>query len=61
MVEEKEFISLTELACLLGVCVQTIHNWRRAGKLPAELKMATHCLRWRKSEIDKWIETNRRQ
>ena len=51
-----EMINVHEVAVLLGVSHHTV--WRRAKDptFPKAFKQSARCNRWRKSEIDKWLQ-----
>ncbi len=50
-------MSLPELARYLGMAERTIYDWAQTGRLPAFKLGATW--RFRRSEIDAWLETQR--
>ena len=50
-------MSLPQVARYLGMKERTIYNWVQAGKIPAFKLGATW--RFRRSEIDAWLETQR--
>ena len=52
-----ELMSLPEVASYLGMAERTIYMWAQNGKLPA-FKLGASW-RFRKSEIDAWLETQR--
>lgn len=52
-----ELMSLPEVADYLGMAERTIYMWAQNGKLPA-FKLGVSW-RFRKSEIDAWLETQR--
>ena len=49
------YVSLAELAAELKVSVQTIYDLRSKGRGPHGFRVGTQ-LRFRKSEIDAWVE-----
>lgn len=49
------YLSLAELAAELKVSVQTIYDLRSRGRGPHGFRVGTQ-LRFRKSEIDAWVE-----
>jgi prophage regulatory protein len=48
-----------EVLRLLDVGSVTLWRWRKAGNFPSPIKMASGTLRWRKSDLDAWIESRR--
>ena len=52
-----ELMSLPEVAAYLGMAERTIYMWAQNGKVPA-FKLGA-AWRFRKSEIDAWLETQR--
>ena len=52
-----ELMSLPEVAAYLGMAERTIYMWAQNGKVPA-YKLGTSW-RFRKTEIDAWLETQR--
>jgi predicted DNA-binding transcriptional regulator AlpA len=51
-----KFLSLKEVAGLLGVNQSTIHRWRKAGKLPRPFVEPWGGPRWAADEIAKCIK-----
>jgi excisionase family DNA binding protein len=56
-VTSSELMSLSEVAQYLGMAERTIYLWAQERKLPA-FKLGSSW-RFRRSEIDAWLETNR--
>ena len=52
-----ELMSLQEVASYLGMAERTIYMWAQNGKVPA-FKLGA-AWRFRKSDIDAWLETQR--
>ncbi len=57
MPESTDFYNVTTLAQHLGVSTQTIRRWIRSGKLPAPIVLSPTVRRWKKTEIESWLET----
>ena len=57
MPESTDFYNVTTLAQHLGVSTQTIRRWIRNGKLPAPIVLSPTVRRWKKAEIESWLET----
>ena len=53
---ESDFYNVTTLAQHLGVSTQTIRRWIRSGKLPAPIVLSPTVRRWKKAEIESWLE-----
>lgn len=49
-------ISAPELAEQMNVSTQTIRRWWKAGQMPAPRRFGRRVIRWRRSDIDEWIE-----
>lgn len=50
------FMSVREVAAYLTLATSTIHRMTREGNLPAPTRIGKKTIRWRRSEIDKWLE-----
>ena len=48
-------LTAKELARLLGVAPCTVWTWHAAGRIPLPVKIGG-VTRWRRSEIEQWIE-----
>lgn len=57
---EDRLLKVSELAEFLGVYPSTIYRWLRRGMLPQPFEIGEKAVRWRQSEIEKWLEENRR-
>lgn len=47
-----------QVAEYLGIARKTFYNWRVEGRGPEPITMGT-TLRWRRADVDQWIETQR--
>tara|TARA_B100001540_G_C15538819_1_gene520409 strand:+ start:242 stop:433 length:192 start_codon:yes stop_codon:yes gene_type:complete len=57
---EKELLSRTECAVKLGVSVQTIYRWERAGKFVPSVRFnKLSQAKYLKDDVDNWIRNNR--
>jgi predicted DNA-binding transcriptional regulator AlpA len=56
--EDKPSVLLdaSEFARLLSISKATLWRLRENGKLPQPIALTSQCLRWRRSEIEAWIE-----
>jgi excisionase family DNA binding protein len=50
----ERLLAIDEVAQMLGVTKSTIYSWRQQEKIP-HVKLGTRCLRFRESDILKWI------
>ena len=57
---EDRLLKVAELAKFLGVAPSTIYRWLECGKLPRPFELGEAAVRWRMSEIEAWLEENRR-
>ncbi len=48
-----------DVADLFGVSVETVLRWHRSGKLPGGYRLASNVLRWRSSELERWLVATR--
>jgi predicted DNA-binding transcriptional regulator AlpA len=49
-----EFLSIDDLALILGYPVQTLRYWRKTGKGPRSAKIGKRIL-YRRAEVEAWI------
>ena len=49
-------LDAAELAELLRVSKPTIWRLREKCKLPPAISLTSQCVRWRKSDVESWIE-----
>jgi len=57
---DDRLLKVSELAKFLGVAPSTIYRWLDSGKLPQPFDLGDAAVRWRKSEIEDWLEDSRR-
>jgi len=55
---KSKLLTTEELAKYLGVPIGTIYRWRTMGTGPPAMRVGRH-LRFRKDEVDAWLETRR--
>lgn len=48
-------IEVKEFARLIDVSTATLWRMRSAGKLPPEVKLSAGCVRWRRSDVERWV------
>lgn len=51
------FLRRADVLKLLGVNNATLFRWRKAGKFPPPMKLTAGSLRWRKTDVDAWLES----
>ncbi|HEY58986.1 MAG TPA: helix-turn-helix domain-containing protein [Anaerolineae bacterium] len=54
----KEWLTLGEVAQLLGVHPSTVRNWADSGKMPVHRTQGGH-RRFRRSEVELWLQSQR--
>ena len=52
---EKQMLSASEVAALIGVSSVTLWRLRKRPDFPKGLKISERCLRWRKGQIEDWL------
>jgi prophage regulatory protein len=57
---DDRMLKVSELAEFLGVAPSTIYRWLERGKLPQPYEIGESAVRWRKSEIETWLEERKR-
>jgi len=57
MTATKEFLTLKEVANYLQLNERTLYKWAQKGSIPASKLGSTW--RFRKSDIDSWVETKK--
>ena len=54
---DDQLVTAHELAEQMNVSTQTIRRWWKSGHMPAPRRFGRRVIRWRRSEIEQWIET----
>ena len=54
--ERKLLLSAAEVGALLGVNRSTVWCWDSSGRIPRPVRIGSKCTRWRRAEIEAWIE-----
>ena len=52
-----ELLTRQQVEKILKVRRSTIYKWLRLGMLIQPIKMSSGCVRWRKSELEDWIDS----
>lgn len=56
--DNNTLISANQIAVRANVTVGTVWFWSRNNpQFPSPLKLSARCTRWRKSEIDDWLDS----
>jgi predicted DNA-binding transcriptional regulator AlpA len=58
--KSSEFLTSFQVADLIGVSPWTLLYWRRRHQGPPFVKMASHTLRYPRTELETWLESLRR-
>ncbi|MGO4909027.1 helix-turn-helix transcriptional regulator [Pseudorhodobacter sp. W20_MBD10_FR17] len=53
------FLRRTDVLRLLDVNPATLWRWRKAGGFPSPITLTSRNLRWRKADLDAWLESRR--
>jgi len=56
---EERFLTMKEVANLMGLDRSTIYNWKRKGLLPY-YKIGKRAVRFKLAEVLQWLETQKR-
>lgn len=51
-----QLVRQEEAAALLSVSPRCMENWRYRGEGPDFVRVSGRCVRYRRSDLDKWIE-----
>ncbi len=54
-----ELLRMRDVADVLGVSTRTVQRWVDEGRLPAPFVLSSRALRWRRSEVEAWLEGRR--
>ncbi|MCY9873217.1 helix-turn-helix transcriptional regulator [Vibrio barjaei] len=57
---KQEFFRMADIAKMLGVSVSTLKFWRRKGNFPTPLKVSSRVALYRISEVNEWIEQQKK-
>jgi len=52
-----ELLTDKEAAALCGIGVTTLWNLSRSGEIPSPVKVGPRSTRWRRSDLQKWIQS----
>ena len=55
-VKPSALLDAAEFARLLSVSKPTIWRLRESGKLPLPITLTSQCVRWRRADVEAWIE-----
>ena len=51
----ERLLTIQEVAEVLDVPVKTLRDWRHKGYGPKAIRLHRYTLRWRPSEIERWV------
>ena len=54
----QEFCSANEICTRLSIARSTINKWQEDRHFPMPIKIGSYCNRWRRVEVDAWVEEN---
>ena len=57
--ECREYLSLREFAEYVGIPFKTLEGWKVMGYLPRHFAFGKRHHKWKRCEIDEWVETYR--
>ena len=52
-----ELLTRQQVEKILGIRRSTIYKLMRQGKLPTPITISRGCVRWKKSELEDWINS----
>lgn len=52
-----ELLTRQQVEKILGIRRSTIYKLMRQGKLPEPIKISPGCVRWRRAELEDWINS----
>lgn len=55
----RHMMTTIDAAMLIGVAKQTLRVWRHEGKGPKFYRYSSKCIRYRRADVDAWIEAHR--
>jgi predicted DNA-binding transcriptional regulator AlpA len=53
---QSELVNEREAASILCYSVRALQNWRHRGGGPAYVKVSSRSVRYRRADLEKWIE-----
>lgn len=59
MSSNKQLLNQAEAAEFLGTTVGTLNTWRHHGKIPLPFVRWGRCIRYKKSDLENFIENNK--
>jgi excisionase family DNA binding protein len=54
---QPKYLSIREVATMLGVCPNTLRSWTKTGRFPAPLRVGGHLLRFDASQVRAFLES----
>lgn len=59
MAADTEYMTVEELRIALNISRATLYTWRRKGIAPPSITLGRQMVRFRKDDVDKWLEERR--
>lgn len=53
----ESLLTAREVAKLAKVSERTVWQWLRDARIPAAVRCGSRCVRWRASDVDRWMRT----
>ena len=60
MASADELLTRKDVEELLGIKKSALYAYMRKGDFPAPLQLSAKCVRWKRSEVEKWIASRPR-
>ena len=57
--DNDQLLSQVEAAELLGISPSTMNGWRVQGRGPAFVRLTARCVRYRISDLERWVDAQR--
>jgi len=58
---DESLLTPNDVAEILGVSVGTLAQWRHRGHGPRFYSLTGQAVRYRRSDVDEWVESRRRE
>jgi predicted DNA-binding transcriptional regulator AlpA len=59
MISEKQYLSCDDVAAWINVDPKRLPAWVRLGRFPQPLRFSGRVVRWRREDVQKWLESVR--
>jgi len=54
---EQKIIRIKDVLKMIPICRSTLYKQIEEGRFPAPFKLSERCIAWKKTDIEKWLET----